>query len=211
MGVMADDPSVEAAYRFLRGHTTADLRFDEHLRPVRYVFGPDGRLIMPAMFAMLDSMDTVLFVPEYADECMEVQVTMNRLDADGPDGALTDRWRIYHGDPPDVHWARLDIDAARYEQRVMDGDALMRPNPLAADEGRLCREINRQHRDDLAAVCRHVVEADVDEPLLVGIDPLGFDVRRRFDVVRVPAPEPMAGTTDVERIFRQLTTEAAAP
>jgi hypothetical protein len=51
----------------------------------------------------------------------------------------------------------------------------------------------------------------VDEPLLVGIDPLGFDVRRRFDVVRVPAPEPMAEPTDVERIFRQLTTEAAAP
>ena len=27
------DPAVDAAYLFLRGHTTADLSFDEHLRP----------------------------------------------------------------------------------------------------------------------------------------------------------------------------------
>ena len=133
-------------------------------------------------------------------DAMEVQVTLSRIDPDGPDGGLTDRWRIYHGDPPDAHWARAEIDAARFGQVVIDGEALMRPNPLAEVEARLCRETNREHRSDLVAMCRRR-GTDVQEPLLVGIDPLGFDVRRRFDVARVPADEPMGTAADVERVL----------
>jgi len=206
---MPEDRTADDAHRFLRGHTTADMRFAEHLRPVRFVFAPDGRLVLPVMFAMLDAADTVLFVPEYAEGCMEVQVTLERLDPDGPAGGLTDRWRIYHGDPPDVHWAVADIDAARYDQWVVDGETLMRPNPLSGDEARLCRVINQQHRDALAGLCKQVAGADVEDPLLVGVDPLGFDVRRRFDVVRVAAPQPMSSADEVDRVFEAMCREAS--
>ncbi len=76
----------------------------------------------------------------------------------------------------------------------------MKENPLAGDEAKLCRTVNKERRDALTRLCRKS-DADVAEPLLVGVDPLGFDVRRRFDVVRVPAVEPMLTIADAERVF----------
>ncbi len=195
---------IEHAYRFLRAHTRGELQFDDKVSPLRYVIGPAGRPVAPIMYTMLEAADTVLFVPENTEGAMELQVTLARLDPDGPDGALTDRWRIYHGDPHNVHWAELDLDAARYEGTVIDGVGLMRPNPLAADEPGICRDINRNHRDELGPICRRVAKADVEQPTLVGVDPLGFDVRRRFDVVRLDAPEPMKTAEDVRRVFEEM-------
>jgi hypothetical protein len=57
-------------------------------------------------------------------------------------------------------------------------------------------------------VCRHFSLADVEEPLVVGVDPLGFDVRRRFDVARVPAPSPVGTAESFERTFEQMIREA---
>src|SRR5262245_20453476 len=185
------DEIVDHAYSFLRGHSTGDLRFDEHLRPLKYVIGPDGRLIAPVMVAMLQAVDVVLFVPELQDDAMEVQVTMQQFQERGDDGAAADRWRIYHGEPQDVHWAFLTIDAARFGTNVIDGSALTRSNPLAQDEARLCRVMNQEHIDDLRGLCAHYGSMEVEQPVMVGIDPLGIDVRALFDVVRVPATQPM--------------------
>lgn len=200
------EQSVEDAYRFLRSYTTGDLRFDENLRPLRYVIGPGGRLVAPVMYAMLDADDAVLFVPEYQEGAMEVQVTLSLLDPEGPQGGLTDRWRIYHGEPQDVHWAVLDIDAARYHDWVLDGISLVRPNPLAAEEAGLCRRLN-EDRDTLRLVCRRAADTQVENPTLVGVDPLGFDVRRRFDVIRLAAPRPMEKAGDVEGVFEEMSSD----
>ena len=183
--------AAEEAYGFLRSHTTGDLRFLEQCLPLKYVVGPDGRLVAPLLYAMLHCDDTVLCVPSDAEGAMEIQVTPSGLDAEGPDGGLTDRWRIYHGDPQDTHWARFGIDAARFRRCVIDGSDLVRTNPLAADEPRLCREINLDHAAALRRFCTQAAGIDVEAPILVGVDPLGFDIRRRFDVVRAPAPSPM--------------------
>src|SRR6185295_5660481 len=103
------DAVIDQAYAFLRGHTTGDLRFDEHLRPLKYVIAPDGRLIAPAMVAMIESVDTVLFVPDCAEGSMELQVTLEPFEDRGAAGADADRWRIYHGEPEDVRWASMHI------------------------------------------------------------------------------------------------------
>jgi hypothetical protein len=200
---MDEQQVLEEAYGFLRGHTAGDLRFDEHMRRLRYVIGPDGRLAAPVMYAMLSAVDVVLFVPENAEGAMELQLTLTRLDPDGPDGALADRWRIYHGEPQDIHWAVLDIDAARYQRWVLDGPALIRANPLAAHEAKLCRRINQELRQDFACACRNC-GVDAENPLLVGVDPLGFDVRRMFEVVRLPAPQPMDSPEAVDRVLRAM-------
>ncbi|MHC4809916.1 MAG: hypothetical protein ACYTEV_06065 [Planctomycetota bacterium] len=180
------DPTVDAAHAFLRGHSTAEIRFDEHLRPLHYVVAPDGLLVAPVMVAMLQSMDTVLFVPECSEDAMELSVTLLPLEEHGPEGGLCDRWRIFHGDPPDVRWARMSIDAARYAGMVIDGEALMRPNPLAAEEAAICREVNTGRLEDLRRAAERVSGVDVPEPRLVGVDPGGLDVRARFGVIRVP-------------------------
>ncbi len=183
--------AAEEAHGFLRSHTAGDLRFDDQSLPLKYVVGPDGRLVAPLMYAMMHCDDAVLFVPCLGEDAMEIQVTPAALDAEGPDGGLTDRWRIYHGDPTDTHWARLGIDAARFRRCVIDGSDLVRANPLATDEPRLCREINQDHAAALRRFCTQAAGIDVEAPILVGVDPLGFDIRRRFDVVRAPAPSPM--------------------
>ncbi len=208
MVAMSEDQAAGQAYTFLRGHTRGDLGFDEHIGPVRYVIGPDGRLVAPVTYQMLDAEDTVLFAPAFAEGAMEVQVTLSALDPEGAEGALADRWRIYHGEPQEAHWAWLNPDAARYGKWVVDGEALRRSNPLAADEARLCRQINQGPRDELRRVCRHFAEADVEEPLVVGVDPLGFDVRRRFDVARVPVPAAMGTADAVELVYTQMIREA---
>jgi hypothetical protein len=217
MTVMPDP--VDEAYAFLRAHTAGDLRFDEHVRPVNYVFDPAGRLIAPVMVAMLQAVDPVLFVPDLSAEAMELQLTLEDFDERGsiPDddplrpptsgGALADRWRIHHGDPPDVNWALLHVDAARFREVVIDGDALRRPNPLAADEPQLCRTMN-DRRDDLRVLCAHGAGIGVDEPVMVAIDPLGIDVRGRFEVVRVCAPEPMDTPEDATRILESMIAVA---
>jgi hypothetical protein len=208
MVAMSEDQAAEQAHAFLRGHTRGDLRHEEHIGPIRYVIGPDGRLVAPVTYQMLDAVDTVLFVPAFAERAMEVQVTLSVLDPEGAEGALADRWQIYHGKPQEVHWAWLDPVAARYEDWVVDGETLRRANPLAADEARLCRQINQGPRDELGLVCRHFAEADVEKPLVVGVDPLGFDVRRRFDVARVPAPVAMVTADAVAQTFRQMVEQA---
>lgn len=202
------DPGVESAYAFLRGHTSGDLRFDEHLRPIKYVIAPDGRLVASVMVAMLQTGDTVLFIPQYAEGCMELQVTLLPLDERGPDGGLTDRWRIYHGDPEDVRWGHLEIDAARYGEFVIDGEALMRQNALSDGESAICRRINENDREDLRMLCRHHASIEIEAPVLVGVDPLGFDVRGAFEVTRVPAAEPMPTVADVERVLEAMTAKA---
>jgi hypothetical protein len=204
------DVIIDRARAFLRGHSTGDLRFEEHLRPVRYVLSRDGQIIAPAMVAMLRAVDCVLFIPECADGAMEVQVTLEEFDEHGPMGALTDRWRIYHGDPEDIYWAVLHIDAARFAGAIIDGPALKCVNELADDEPRLCREMNRQHADDLRRLCRHFADIEVEEPVMVGIDPLGLDVRGTFDVIRVPTPQPMQTADDAQRVLDEMMKDAAA-
>lgn len=202
------DSIVDAAHAFLRGHTTGELRFEEHLRPVKYVITPDGRPAMPAMVAMIEAVDTVLFVPDCAEGAMELQVTLEPFEERGKDGAAADRWRIYHGQPDDVRWAYLHIDAARFQTLVIDGEVLVRPNPFTSDEGRLCKMMNQERPEDLKRMCAAFGGMDVEKPVMVGIDPLGIDVRAAFDVVRLPAPEPMATPQDAQRTLEAMAAKA---
>ena len=206
---MSDANSViDKAWAFLRGHTRADLRFDEHMRPVKYVIAPDGRPAAPVMVAMLQAMDGVLFIPEYVDDAMELQVTILQFEERGADAAVADRWRIYHGEPDDVRWAYLKVDAARFTGMVIDGDALEKPNTLATDEARICRELN-QKTDLLRRLCEHYGTMRVEQPVMVGIDPLGIDLRARFDVVRVPSSRPMRNADEAISILTEMAENAA--
>lgn len=203
------DTTVEEAYAFLRSHTTGDLRFEENMRPIKYVIAPDGRLAAPVMVAMLQAVDTVLFIPECIEDAMELQVTLEEFDEHSRDGAIADRWRIYHGEPPDVRWAWLDIDGARCGRMVFDGEAMELPNDLAEDESRICRHMNEDHEDDLRRLCLHFTEVNIESPVMVGIDPLGIDVRGRFDVFRVRATERMNSAEDARRVLTAMSQQAA--
>lgn len=197
------------ALGFLRGHTTGDLRFAEHMRPIKYVLDRRGYLAAPVMSAMLDTMDTVLFVPEYREENMlELQVTLQPFKEEQKGGEIADRWRIYHGNPQDIYWAYLHIDAARYAQHVIDGDAMMVENTLAESGPALCRWMNSEHVDGLRRLCHNFAHVEIDDPKMVGIDPMGIDVRGRFDVVRVKAKDLFKSAEHAREVIGEMMKES---
>ena len=195
---------LEQASGHLHSWTTGDFRFDEHIRPIRYVFAPDGRLVAPTMVAMLQATETVLHVPVADDTAMELLVTLEEFDEDGPDGSLADRWRIYHGDPPDVHWAFMSIDLTRFHGMVIDGEALQLPNLLTDIEPALCGRINREHGDAIRSTVERLLDIEAEDPRLVGIDPRGIDIRAKFDVVRLPLDPIVQDSEDAETAVRIL-------
>jgi len=190
------DPAVDAALEFLRAHLTAEMTFDEHVRAIKFIIAPDGRLVAPVMVAMLQAAEIVLFLPDSREGAMELMVSMTAFDEHGPDGALADRWRIYHGEPEDIRWAKLDIDGARHDGLVIDGDALMRPNALGPHEGAICKSLN-QDKDALRRLVNNVLGMEIEEPVAVGADERGLHIRARFDVVRVPFPNELTSLEGV--------------
>lgn len=61
---------------------------------------------------------------------------------------------------------------------------MTRPNPLRKAEPRLVKLINSDLAS-LARICRARANLDIADPLCVGVDPFGIDVRARFGIVRV--------------------------
>ena len=201
------DPAVRDAQRLLRAAHLADLRFDDHIRPVKYVLAADGRIVAPVMVAMLQAFDTVLFVPEALDHALQLQVTLEPLDdttAEG--GALTDLWRIYHGEPDDVRWAACLIDCAKFRGYFIDGEPLQMTNPWESHRAALCKTANTDHADLLREIARRHRHRTVEDPRLVGADPEGIDLRARYDVLRIEFPEPL---DDPDRLPDALETLAA--
>ncbi|MBX3354236.1 MAG: hypothetical protein KF724_00885 [Phycisphaeraceae bacterium] len=186
------DAVIERAHAFLRAHLSGRIRFDDNAIAIKVVVAPDGRLVAPVMVAMLESIETVLEMPDDDEASLHLMVSLVAFDEQGEHGALADRWRIYHGDPPDVRWAIMTIDAARFEGHFIDGEALLIPNPMATHEAAILRRLNQGDRTLLKRACE-AANLTAGQPVAVGIDDRGLDVRRAFDVVRVPFPEPLSG------------------
>jgi hypothetical protein len=202
-----DDPALEEAIAFLRGNLTGLFRFEGDVRPVKIIVAPDGTLVMPAMVAMLRSLDTTLYLPDEEESSMHLHVSLQEFQEAGPQAALCDRWRIYHGDPPDVRWGLLTVDAARYDGLFIDGEALHRANPLAAIEPALCKRLNTERTNDIRAACRIRNEIVIEAPKVVGVDPYGFDVRGAFDIIRLESPIVLTREKDVMQALDELMAE----
>lgn len=207
---MSEAEIITGARAFLRANLTGTIGFDEEFIPIKVVVAPDGALVAPVMVAMLRALDVVIFLPAEDDAAMQLQVTLEEIQDSGEHAALCDRWRIYHGEPEDVRWARISIDAAKFDGRMFDGLALMEPNALAEAEPRICRKVNAEMRGLLKQACLRVAEVEIEDPRLVGVDPLGFDVRGRFDVVRLDADPEIVDDADAFAALEELAADADA-
>ncbi|MDA0803177.1 MAG: hypothetical protein O2819_05415 [Planctomycetota bacterium] len=186
--VVQPDDIPQLAYQFMRSNLTGHIAFDGDRRTIKVTPLPDGRLVAPVMVAMLRSTDVVIELPDDGDDNLQLTVTLEPLDPHGGEGFACDRWRIYHGDPPDVRWALATIDAGRYRGWFIDGPTLARENPLAGCELAICRDANLEVAT-LKRAIHKVIGSDPPSALLVGVDPWGFDVRRHVDVVRLRLKE----------------------
>lgn len=187
----------DAAWMYLRSNTTASLRFGEHFQDISFVIGHQGEIVISAMYAMLQPCDTILYVPDYSDDCMEMHVSLRQFSEHGEEGRLADRWQVYHGTPPDVQWAILEIDAARFHEMFVDGEGLQRENPFAEDEPSLCKQMNTTHQEQVSNACVANTHIEVNNPLVVGVDPLGIDVRASHGIIRIQFESEMQNTAVV--------------
>ena len=190
----------DGAWAFLRSNSTASLAFGENNFDLSYIIIPDGRLVISAMVAMLQPCDTVMYVPQYEDGCMEIHVSLMQFTASGENGVFADRWQVYHGEPPDTQWAFVDIDAARFHAMFIDGESLRRENVLANNEHKICKTLNEK-LNIVRQVCASNTNVDVKNPFVVGVDSLGVDIRAPFGIVRISAEVPFTSSDDVLSFF----------
>ncbi len=176
-----------SALAHLRAHHEATLIADETPWPIRYVL-ERGALLFPAPPATLEAEDLTLFVPEEEpahDDELQLMVTLQEQDA----GPGPDRWRAYHGEPRFSRWGVAAIQGARFAGHVLDPELLAIASPIAQAEPRLIRILNAD-RGRLAMVCKVIAGVAPAEPLAVGIDDLGIDIRARLGIIRLPFREP---------------------
>jgi len=199
-------PSVDDALRFLRAERAGELAFEGHVRPLKFVTdNRTGHVVAPLMVAALESGEVVLHIPEEDEDALQLLCTPEPIDENDE---AADRWRIYHGEPEDVRWARLHIETARWGPVVYDGEAFMVENPLAADEPRLCKKLN-QDKDALKNLVAAAGHAEIADPLCVGADPDGLHIRARFGVNRVEFPRRADSAADVEKMIGEMGEEGS--
>lgn len=198
---------IDDAYQFLRAHLAGKIRFDGERIDIKIAPAPDGHLVASVMVSMLRSVDVVLELPDDSDDGLTVQVTLEAIEESGPYGALCDRWCIYNGEPPDVRWARMQIDAARFKGYFIDGQALTRANPFAEWEGAICKELNAACQPQVIAAALHTGKHQLVDPKVVGVDPWGIDVRAQIGIARIPASTPISSHESVKGWLATLASK----
>ena len=203
----AEAIALDHAQDVFRASTEGVLRFGEHSIPFKFVHDPlDGRLVASAPVAALLAADLVLSAPEETDDALQILLSPEEVD----ESAATDRWLVYHGDPPHVRWGSFWIDGVRHGPWVFDGDAIALPNPLHALEPALCKRLNAD-QSGLAALCQRFAGMVVPAPVCVGVDPRGLHVRARFGVVRVRFEEPIESPDHAPGLLDDMLAQATRP
>jgi len=194
------------AREFLRRHSAGVLNCDGTIVNIRYVLGEDGTPITSGRPGFLTADATVLFIPADVPDVLELLVTVETVDRES---ANADRWRIYHGRPDEPAFYRLRIDAGKWRGQVFEGDKLTQPNPLAAVEPALCRWMNSEHRPDLMAMSLFFNGVAIDEAILVGVDPAGFDIRAKAGIIRIDSPERLENEPQARAVLERSRREAS--
>lgn len=194
--------AIDRAFRLLRGHTTGTLLADSTPYDALYIVDPfTGSLVLTVEESMLDADDVVLVLPEDRfDAPIRVSLDLSTSIDEEP----CDRFLAYHLHQPSSIWARGAINFAKLESgEVVSDEELQIPNELIKVLPSLCKKLNIDRRA-LADICTLLTKASIEEPTAVGVDPIGFDVRGLFGVLRVEFPSPVRGASEAEDVLAAL-------
>lgn len=193
------EPSSTDAVRALRAYAQGHLLLTgEERRSVRFVWDRrGGRLVFPVP-GEFEAEEGQLLVPDEHGPSVAALLSLERPDP--MPGILEIRYEIYHGRPREAGWVLASIEALRHHGEPYDSEQLELTDALAGDEPALCRELNAD-RSRLRRLCEAVAKARVEEPVAVGVDPDGIDIRARFGIVRLA----FAGRAEsAEGVWEQL-------
>lgn len=193
----------------IRSERRADLLADGIPHPIKNVLDNHaGTLVFPIEPAALHAEEWVLWLPEERASAVQILVALETVDPERDPAA--DRWRIYHGSPTHHHWAGARALSIRLGSIVAGAETIDLTNPLAHAEPALCKAHNSD-RPRLGRAAHAMDPRSEGEGLMVGVDPLGFDLRTRFDVVRIPFGERVTDADKARRRTEELLTELGGP
>lgn len=195
--------AVVRASRLLRGHTSGTLLVDSTpYEEMLYIIDPrSGSLVLSVDHELLDGTDTVLVIPQDTFEA-PLRVSLELLQQ--IDEEPCDRFMAYHTRQPGAVYVHGKINFAKIDSgEVISQGELETPNPLINELSGLCKKLNSD-RKALREVCKLLTRIDIEDPIAVGVDHLGFDVRARFGVVRVELPSRVETGTQAEDVIAAL-------
>ncbi len=173
-------------------------------RRIRYVFDRKrGVLIFPLPIEAAGASEGQLLVPDESDPVVAALLSIETV-TDLP-GAVEIRHEIYHGPSREAAWGVATVEALRYHGEPFDSEELTLTDTIVEDEPGLCRELNADP-ESLRAACAALAGIEVEEPVAVGVDPDGIDIRARFGIVRL---EFAARAETVELVREQIAALTA--
>lgn len=182
--------------RYLRSHYAGVVLVGETVFRRRFVVDPASGKVVLALSAAAGEAESVVFhVPDEHADGLHILVEPRVL----PEGALSDRLLVYHGRAEGTQFAMLEPLDAKWRGQGLELEQVLAPNPLVKDEPKLCRLINTTP-DGPARLLRLLGARETHEPLVVGIDPWGLDVRSRVGMTRVEFREQMP----VDQVFATI-------
>lgn len=180
----------------MRRHHEGSLGFEERRAAIQFVIDrASGALILPVEPGFSRIAELLLLAPSEDAWAWQASLTPSII-ARPESEECVDRWAAYHGKAPGAAvWIRATLTGLKSASSVWDPSDVTAPNALHACEARLIRGINAD-RGALARACKVHALIDVADPLAVGIDPHGMDVRARFGIIRLEFPENTRATTE---------------
>jgi hypothetical protein len=196
------DPADHDAARTVRRHTRGVAMADGVPHHCRFLYdGRTGELVLGAEQPILDAAELTIGLP---DDTFDADATLLVRHRPAGEDAWTDRHMAYHPEARATRFARAVIDSVKLRSgRVIDADRLALTNPLLDVEPALCKRLNAD-RDALRELCRLMAGVEPDEPVAVGVDRYGIDVRARFGIVRVELPAPCQDPGEGLRVVEAL-------
>lgn len=162
-----------------------------------------GRLAFPMPSDAAGVGEAQLLVPDEHNPAVAALLSLETV-AVLP-GEVEIRFEIYHGRAKEAAWAVATVEALRYHGEPFDSKEIVLTDEIIGLEPGLCRELNADP-EALRAACAGPAGGTIEEPVAVGIDPDGIDVRARFGIVRLEFAER---AETVERVREQIAALTA--
>ena len=208
---MAERPATPpgpAGAKLLRSYSTATLIAAGVAPRIKYIVDDAGGLPVSVVEGgILQGDEWVLLIPEEAEGSLQLLVTPTVVDPELHPAC--DRYLIYHGAPTHRHWVQWHIESARSAGQVFEPEEFAVPNELAGAQASLCKQFNTDH-ERIARLCLGSVKMRPVDPMLVGVDPWGADIRARFGIIRVEFPRAAAAAEDAAAMMERFIEEGGA-
>lgn len=199
--------------RYLRAHSGGVLRAGDLPIIAKYVLDPaTGCPVVPLAADGPDAIDESMadslpfLIPDEGEGGLQLLCSVADLDPRTHESP--DRHLIYHGPSHQRRWALLRVESARIANRVFDPQLLIAPNPLRSAEPGLCKLANGR-KEHLLALARDRIGRSLDRAVMVGIDPLGLDVRTNFGIGRIEFTAPMTTPAAAHEAVETLLLDAS--